>query len=151
MSCGYIFVSHSFIHAFVHCLEQGSYFDNFSLEQVQGLKDSAAHPLSKFKEAAAPPPPPLPGEGGGGGGAAGVREPKFSKCRDNSDFLLVRIFRQLENQHNFPNHFAGPNKQLLLKQVWENPLSVETLWNFLTAGQFSLFQTLPDLLVYFRP
>ena len=55
---------------------------------------------------------------------AGVREPKFSKCRDNCDFLLVRIFGQLrspwapgqlENQHNFPNRFTVLNKHLLVK------------------------------------
>ena len=48
---------------------------------------------------------------------AGVREPKFSRCRNNSDFSLVRIFRQLENQHNFANRFTVLNKHLLLKEV----------------------------------
>ena len=32
-----------------HCLEQGLKFTSFCLEQVQGLKDSAVHPRSKFK------------------------------------------------------------------------------------------------------
>ena len=48
---------------------------------------------------------------------AGVREPTFSECLDNSDILLVRIFRQLENQHNCSNRFTVLNKHLLLKEV----------------------------------
>ena len=47
---------------------------------------------------------------------AGVRDPKSSRCRDNSDFLLVRIFHQLENQQNFPNRFTVLNIHLLLKK-----------------------------------
>ena len=49
--------------------------------------------------------------------AAGVREPTFSEGCDNSDFLLVRIFRQLENQHNCPSRFTVLNKHLFPKEV----------------------------------
>ena len=48
---------------------------------------------------------------------AGVREPTFSECRDNSDFLLARILRQLENQHNCPSRFTVLNKHLFPKEV----------------------------------
>ena len=51
---------------------------------------------------------------------AGVREPKSFRCRDNSDFLLVRIFHHLENQQNFPNRFTVLNRHLLLKKLKES-------------------------------
>ena len=48
---------------------------------------------------------------------------KTTPEKNNSEFSLVRIFRQLENQHNFPNRFTVLltltvlNKHLLLKEV----------------------------------